>query len=65
VSIVLSNGIEIAFGESLESESGYSWNDFDTNGTNTHAGSFDDLKDIDLIVKELWNQTASLTKENN
>ena len=62
VSIVLSNGIEIAFGESLESDTGYSWNDFDTNGTNTYAGSFDDLKNIELIVKELWKQTAILTK---
>jgi hypothetical protein len=65
VSIVLSNGTEIAFGESLESDTGYSWNDFDPTGTNNYAGSFDDLKDIDLIVKELWHQTAHLTKENN
>ena len=62
VSIVLSNGTEIAFGESLESDKGYSWNDYDLNGTNTYAGSFNDLGDIDLIVKELWDQTAHLTK---
>jgi hypothetical protein len=62
VSIVLSNGTEIAFGESLESDTGYSWNDFDLEGNNRHAGSFDDLKDIDLIVKQLWHQTAHLTK---
>lgn len=66
VSIVLSNGTEIAFGESLESDKGYSWNDYDVNGTNTCAGSFDDLKNIVLIVMELWDQTAHLiTKENN
>ena len=65
VSIVLSNGAEIAFGESLESETGYSWNDYDPSGTNTCAGSFDDLGEIDLIVKELWNQISHLTKENN
>lgn len=62
VSIVLSNGTEIAFGESLESETGYSWNDFDLEGTNTHAGTFEDLKDIDLIVKKLWEQAAPLIK---
>jgi hypothetical protein len=65
VSIVLSNGTEIAFGESLESNTGYSWNDFDLQGTNTHADSFEDLKDIDLIVAKLWEQTSPLTKENN
>ena len=66
VSIMLSNGTEIAFGESLESDTGYSWNDYDLNGTNTYAGSFDDLGEIALIVKELWDQTAHLiTKENN
>jgi hypothetical protein len=65
VSIVLSNGIEIAFGESLESDTGYSWNDFDLEGTNRYADSFDDLKNIDLIVKQLWEQTAHLTKGNN
>jgi hypothetical protein len=64
VSIVLSNGTEIAFGESLESNTGYSWNDFDLEGTNRYADSFDDLKDINLIVKQLWEQTAHLTKEN-
>lgn len=66
VSIILSNGTEIAFGESLESDTGYSWNDYDPTGTNTCAGSFDDLGNIYLIVKELWHQTAHLiTKENN
>jgi hypothetical protein len=64
ISIVLLNGTEIAFGESLEADSGYSWNDFDVTGTNTYAGSFDDPKNIDLIVKQLWEQTANLIKEN-
>lgn len=62
VSILLSNGVEIAFGESLESETGYSWNDYDLNGNNNYADSFEDLKDIDLIVTKLWAQTAPLIK---
>ena len=65
ISIVLSNGTEIAFGESLEKESGYSWNDFDSEGANNYADSFEDLADIDLIVNKLWEQTAPLTKEAN
>jgi hypothetical protein len=60
ISIVLSNGTEIAFGESLESDSGYSWNDFDSEGTNRHANSFNDLKDIKAIVDKLWEQTAHI-----
>jgi hypothetical protein len=62
ISIVLSNGTEIAFGESLESDTGYSWNDFDLEGTNTYADSFDDLGDVDLIVNKLWEQTTNLIK---
>lgn len=65
ISILLSNGTEIAFGESLDSDSGYSWNDFDSTGTNTYADSYGDLMDIDLIVNKLWEQTAPLIKENN
>ena len=64
VSIVLSNDTEIAFGESLETESGYSWNDFDRDGNNTDSNSFDDLKDINAIVAKLWEQTSQLTKED-
>ncbi len=60
ISIVLSNGTEIAFGESLETDTGYSWNDFDLEGTNTYADSFEDLKDINAIVAKLWEQTAPL-----
>jgi hypothetical protein len=62
ISIVLSNGTEIAFGESLESDTGYSWNDFDLEGTNTYADSFDDLGDIESIVNKLWEQTTNLIK---
>lgn len=60
ISIVLENGTEIAFGESLESDTGYSWNDYDVNGTNNYAGSFDDLEDINAIVSKLWEQTTNL-----
>lgn len=62
ISIVLSNGTEIAFGESLDTDTGYSWNDFDLQGTNTYADSFDDLGDIELIVSKLWEQTTNLIK---
>jgi hypothetical protein len=65
ISIVLSNGVEIAFGESLEKESGYSWNDYDLQGNNTVADSFGDLADINAIVNKLWEQTAPLIKETN
>jgi len=60
ISIVLSNGREIAFGESLESDSGYAWNCYELDGTNNLWGSFDDLKDIKEIVSELWRQAAPL-----
>lgn len=62
VSIMLASGTEIAFGESLEVDTGYSWNDFDMEGTNTRSNSFGDLGSIDLIVSKLWEQTAPLTK---
>jgi hypothetical protein len=62
VSIVLPNRTEIAFGESLESDTGYSWNDYDSEGTNTLADSFEDLADINDIVNKLWEQTAPLIK---
>ena len=60
ISINLINGTEIAFGESLSTDTGYSWNDFDGEGTNTYADSFEDLKDINAIVAKLWEQTAPL-----
>ncbi len=63
VSIVLSNGREIAFGESLESDTGYSWNCYELDGTNNIADSFNDLKDIDSIVNELWRQAAPLLEK--
>jgi hypothetical protein len=65
ISIVLSNGTEIAFGESLETDTGYSWNDFDLEGTNTYADSFNDLGDVESIVNKLWEQTANLIKGDN
>lgn len=60
ISIVLESGIEIAFGESLESDSGYSWNSYDVEGTSDYCDSFDDLKDIKAIVSTLWAQSAPL-----
>jgi hypothetical protein len=65
ISIVLDSGTEIAFGDSLEKESGYSWNDYDKEGANNYADSFEDLADIEAIVNKLWEQTAPLTKEAN
>jgi len=58
ISIYLANKTEIAFGESLESDSGYTWNDFDFEGTNRHAGGFQDLGNLDAIVAEFWNQAS-------
>jgi hypothetical protein len=63
ISINLASGLEIAFGESLEKATGYSWNDFDSEGYNHNADSFEDLKDIEAIVNKLWEQTTQLTKE--
>lgn len=60
ISIILESGEEIAFGESLESASGYSWNNYDITGTNTRADSFGELGEANLIASELWRQTADL-----
>ena len=60
ISIVLESGTEIAFGESLESDSGYSWNSYDVEGNSHYCDSFDDLKDIKAIVSKLWAQSAPL-----
>ena len=60
ISIVLSNGVEIAFGERLADDTGYTWNDFTAYGTNRYADYIPDLKDVDLIVSKLWAQTAHL-----
>ena len=65
ISIVLDSGTEIAFGDSLEKDSGYSWNDYDKEGASNYADSFEDLADIEAIVNKLWEQTAPLTKEAN
>jgi hypothetical protein len=62
ISIGLPNGTEIAFGESLEKDSGYSWNDYDREGYNRNADYIPDLKDVDLIVSKLWEQTAHILK---
>lgn len=63
ISIILTNGREIAFGESLESDSGYSWNCYELDGTNNYCDAFDDLKEISAIVAKLWEQTAPLVGE--
>lgn len=60
ISIILRDGTEIGFGESLSEDTGYTWNDFAPDGTNRYADSFPDLGDIDLIVSKLWEQTAHL-----
>ena len=60
ISIVLSNGTEIAFGDSLSHDTGYTWNDFDREGSNTSGDYIADLADVDLIVNKLWEQTAHL-----
>jgi hypothetical protein len=63
ISIVLPDNTEIAFGDSLESDSGYSWNSYDSEGTSEFCNAFNDLKEIDLIVKELWNQARPLLEK--
>ena len=66
VSIVLENGREIAFGESLSSDTGYTWNTYELDGTNGLADSIEDLKDTGLIVSTLWAQAKTLLpKEAN
>lgn len=65
ISIILTNGREIAFGESLESDSGYSWNCYELDGTNDRCDAFDDLKEISAIVDKLWEQTASLLEKGD
>jgi len=63
ISIVLSDGIEIAFGESLEKDSGYSWNSYDLEGTSDYCDTFEDLKDIKAIASKLWEQVSPLLKK--
>jgi len=62
IPIVLSNGTEIAFGESLADDTGYTWNDFTPDGTNRYADYIPDLGDVDKIVNKLWEQTAHILK---
>jgi hypothetical protein len=59
-SIVLSNGIEIAFGDSLDDESGYTWNSYDVDGTCNHCGYFEEPATIEEIPNKLWQQAAAL-----
>lgn len=65
-SIVLSNGVEIAFGDSLDDESGYTWNSYDADGTCNHCGYFSEPATIEEIPNKLWQQAAALlsNKEN-
>jgi hypothetical protein len=63
ISIILTNGREIAFGDSLETDSGYAWNCYELDGTNDSWDSFNDLKEISAIVAKLWEQTAHLVGE--
>jgi hypothetical protein len=52
--------IQIAFGDSLDDECGYTWNAIDIEGRELGCGSFEDLGSIQAIVVELWTQTAEL-----
>jgi hypothetical protein len=60
ISIGLPNGTEIAFGESLESDSGYSWNSYDLEGVCHYCDTFGDLGDIKEIARKLWDQASPL-----
>ena len=60
ISIVLSNGREIAFGDSLDDVTGYSWNSYEVDGTNKYGDSFDELDTVEAIVNKLWAQIAHL-----
>jgi len=60
ISIVLSNGREIAFGDSLDDESGYTWNSYDVDGTCNHCGYFAEFAAIEDIAVKLWAQIAHL-----
>lgn len=60
ISIVLSNGREIAFGDSLDDSTGYSWNSYELDGTNKFADSFQELDTVEEIVNKLWAQIAHL-----
>ena len=65
-SIVLSNGVEIAFGDSLDDESGYTWNSYELDGSCNHYGYFAEPATIEEIPNKLWQQAAALlpNKEN-
>jgi hypothetical protein len=59
-SIILSNGVEIAFGDSLDDESGYTWNSYDAEGTCNACGYFEEPAAIEDISNKLWAQSAAL-----
>lgn len=63
VSIVLPNGWEIAFGDSLEKDNGYSWNTYDAEGNSDYCDAFDDLGDTDSIANKLWQQAAPVLEK--
>lgn len=63
ISIVLPNDYEIAFGDSLEKDSGYSWNTYDAEGTSDYCDAFDDLGNTDLIANKLWAQAAPVLEK--
>jgi len=56
IAIILSNGTEVLFGNSLDNEIGYTWSDCDIEGYNRNIGAFDDLGEAEAIVKEFWGQ---------
>lgn len=65
-SIILSNGVEIAFGDSLDDESGYTWNSYELDGSCNHFGYFAEPATIEEIPAKLWEQSAAvLPKEEN
>ena len=63
ISIMLPNDCEIAFGDSLERDSGYSWNTYDAEGNSDYCDAFDDLGDVDAIANKLWAQAAPVLEK--
>ena len=60
ISVLLPSGTEICFGEDQEADSGYSWNDFDAEGSNRMCGQFPDLGNAEAIAKEFWFQAKEV-----
>jgi hypothetical protein len=61
ISITSKDGAEICFGESLDDETGYSWNAMDFEGRETGCGYFEDLGTTEAIVTEFWSQTSKVS----